>query len=301
MDQRVHDALVDQRGALAGAELRRLGATAASTRAAVRRGEVVRVRRGALVEGARYRAATSTERYALRVRAVMHSRPGDAAWRHAALAMYGLPLWDVDLHRIDLLGDVRASTYAGDLAIHPRAGREVVWLDGLPVADLAAAVVSTAACSGVAAGVVAADAALGRGMFTSARLAQVAAIAPAPRGSRRVAQTLALADPASESPGESVTRVALVLAGFRVRSQVSITDGGSFVARVDLLVGDRVVVEFDGALKYADGDGRTVFREKVREDRLRALGYAVLRVTWSDLRYPERIVRRVRALLAQRG
>jgi hypothetical protein len=37
------------------------------------------------------------------------------------------------------------------------------------------------------------------------------------------------------------------------------------VARVDLLVGDRVVVEFDGAVKYAgDASGRALFEEKRR-------------------------------------
>lgn len=72
---------------------------------------------------------------------------------------------------------------------------------------------------------------------------------------------------------------------------------GAFIARVDFLFrAARVVVEFDGAVKYAGADGRdALVREKRREDALRALGYRVVRLTWADLRRPER----VRALLGE--
>lgn len=49
-------------------------------------------------------------------------------------------------------------------------------------------------------------------------------------------------------------------------------------------------------MKYAGADGRgALVSEKRREDALRALGYRVVRLTWSDLRRPER----VRALLGE--
>ena len=67
---------------------------------------------------------------------------------------------------------------------------------------------------------------------------------------------------------------------------------GRFVARVDVLLpGLRIVVEVDGAVKYARFDGRNaLMRVKRREDALRALGYRVVRLTWSDLRRPERVL-----------
>ncbi len=257
----------------------------------------MRVRRGAFVDGRRFRAAAPSERYALRVRAVLLTRPGDAAWRHAALALHGMPLWHVDLARVDVLSDVGATTGASGVLVHPRSGRAVDAVDGLPVARLADAIVATTASSGLVAGVVAADAAVHHGLLTPTELEGAAREGPPIRGRRRVAQLFDFVDGAAESPGESVTRMILALAGLPVRTQVSILDeDGAFVARVDVLVGRRVVVEFDGAVKYADGDGRAVFAEKVREDRLRALGYAVVRVTWADLRQPERLVRRVRAI-----
>ena len=52
-------------------------------------------------------------------------------------------------------------------------------------------------------------------------------------------------------------------------------------------------------MKYADDPtGLTLFKEKLREDRLRALGFVVVRVTWSDLANPARLLARVHAALA---
>lgn len=80
--------------------------------------------------------------------------------------------------------------------------------------------------------------------------------------------------------------------GFRSPlSQAWIVDNGTAVARVDFLFrAQRTIVEFDGAVKYEGVEGRdALFREKRREDRLRALGYQVVRLTWADLMHPERV------------
>ena len=72
------------------------------------------------------------------------------------------------------------------------------------------------------------------------------------------------------------------------------------LARVDLLVGEGIVVEFDGAVKYAGGaSGRALSEEKRREDPLRELGFEVVRVTWADLDHPDWVLARVRAALAR--
>ena len=54
-----------------------------------------------------------------------------------------------------------------------------------------------------------------------------------------------------------------------------------------------MVVEFDGAVKYQTGDGSVLFREKQREDRLRELGFEVVRVIWSELDRPAEVIGRV--------
>lgn len=103
-----------------------------------------------------------------------------------------------------------------------------------------------------------------------------------------------------ETVGESRTAVTLAFAGIELVPQVTITDeDGRFVARVDFVVaGTRVIVEFDGRVKYGDESGATLFDEKKREDRLRALGYIVVRIVWADLETPGLVAAKVRRAMA---
>lgn len=56
-------------------------------------------------------------------------------------------------------------------------------------------------------------------------------------------------------------------------------------------------MEFDGLLKYASP--ADVRAEKAREDRLRELGYEVVRLTWQDLADPVGVHAKVRAAFAR--
>ena len=91
------------------------------------------------------------------------------------------------------------------------------------------------------------------------------------------------ADPGAKSVGETRTRVlSLVIPGFTVRSQVEIRDDGGGArgqGSISLSV-TWLLSSSDGAVKYQGPGGRAALAaEKRREDRLRALGYAVVRVT----------------------
>lgn len=67
--------------------------------------------------------------------------------------------------------------------------------------------------------------------------------------------------------------------------------------RSDFLVGGRVIVEVDGAVKYAD---QTPWQEKQRQADLEAAGYWVVRCTWEELlHHPERIIARIRLALSR--
>ena len=108
---------------------------------------------------------------------------------------------------------------------------------------------------------------------------------------------LRLVDGRRESVGESRCGVALAMAGIDVTPQVAIRDEhGDVVARVDFLVdGTKVVIEFDGKVKYAAGDPTVLWHEKRREDRLSRLGYVVVRITWAQLERPGAVAAAVRA------
>lgn len=67
------------------------------------------------------------------------------------------------------------------------------------------------------------------------------------------------------------------------------------MGRVDFLWRKRRTIgEADGRGKYAD-DGRSLWNEKRREDRLRELGFEVVRWAAADLSAPGRLGERVRA------
>lgn len=146
---------------------------------------------------------------------------------------------------------------------------------------------------------VSADDALHRGLTTPQSLVEaLAAIRNWPL-SHRARTVVDLWCGRRESVGESRCGIDLALAGISVASQVVVRDGsGAFVARVDFLVeGTNVIVEFDGKVKFASGDPEVLWAEKRREDRLRRLGYVVVRITWADLERPGAVAAKVRSAL----
>ena len=143
--------------------------------------------------------------------------------------------------------------------------------------------------------VAALDVLLARAVVGQAQLRE-AATAYAGRGGRRVGQAAELADPRAESPPESRLRVLLALAGLPAVPQFTVCDAdGHFVARVDLAFPDRrIAIEYDGVWHAERGQ---FARDRQRLNRLVAAGWTVLHVTAADMRDPDALVARVRALL----
>lgn len=291
-----------QHGVVSSPDATRLDVDPNALAALVDAGTLVRVRRGAYVLGTVWAPATPERRLDLRTRAVLHARgrPHEAATHQSALAVHGLPLHDVPLDVVDVCGSVARVRRASGLRIHPRVGLPVENVDGCPTVPVEVALAQVSLRSGRDAVVVATDRALHERSADLARVASlVEELAESPRRATRALRWIHLADPLSESVGETRTRLVLLDLGHDVRSQVRIADGhGVVLARVDLLVEGCVVVEFDGLVKYEGADGRAALAaEKVREDRLRALGYEVVRLTWADLASPQRVAALVRAAL----
>lgn len=115
---------------------------------------------------------------------------------------------------------------------------------------------------------------------------------------RRAERVALLASPLPESVGESYSRAVFDFLGFeQPLLQQVFTDGGGFIGRSDFWWPRQGVVgEFDGKGKYVQGALRggitadeAVYREKLREDRIRALGHGFARWRWADLQHPERL------------
>ena len=298
LDPALRDIALGQGGAFSAQQARGCGVTDLDVHHLVREGELIRVRRGAFLLAASVEGLTRVDDYALRTRAVLLSRPG-LAWasHHSALAVSQLPLVECDLTRFDVCAVVKAGHRRGCVVTHPLPRHEQPLLvHGVRSVSTETALAQVAARSGTKAAVPALDAALHSRLVTpdAVRLA-ASRLELGPAAQRRLDQTLGLADPRAESPGESLTRHILAGLCFPVRSQVGISDDAGPVGRVDFLVGDRVVVEFDGLVKYEGVQGREALAaEKRREDRLRAAGYEVVRLTWADLNRPDQVARLVR-------
>ncbi|GAA0618061.1 type IV toxin-antitoxin system AbiEi family antitoxin domain-containing protein [Sporichthya brevicatena] len=231
------------------------------------------------------------------------SSPDAVVAHRSAGVLWGLDfLTPPDLDTVWLavpeLGKVR--TYPG-LRLWPAqlpASHVTTGPGDLPVTTVARTVVDLARHHHFRAGVAMAESALRRKLTTKPQIDQVLTDCRGWPYTRRAARALEIADGDTESVGESLTRAILAEAGLHPQAQVTICRGdGTTIGRVDFLFADeRVIVEFDGRLKYDDPDA--LWKEKLREDELRAAGYQVIRVTWGQLmNAADDVLRRVRAAL----
>lgn len=129
------------------------------------------------------------------------------------------------------------------------------------------------------------------------------------KGVERARRVIAFADPGAANGGESIVRVtlrALDLPAPIVQFRITDPSDPCFEAWTDFGWPDfRTVLEFDGLVKYRPGNPsglpghQVLIAEKRREDRLRALGWQVVRITWADLRRPEWIAVQLRRAFAR--
>lgn len=92
----------------------------------------------------------------------------------------------------------------------------------------------------------------------------------------RFRRVVGLTSTQADSGVETLTRVRLLQAGIEAREQVKI-DGH----RVDLLVGERLVIQLDG--KHHREDPVQVARDLAQDRRLKRMGYTVLRYSYAEV------------------
>ncbi len=157
---------------------------------------------------------------------------------------------------------------------------------------------------------VAADSALHQGLLTRDDLTAAVVLHEGHPGIRAVREFLVHADGRHESVGETRLGVALRLLGYETEPQQHRTVG-STTYRVDQRIkGTRVVVEFDGIVKYlpetpTEDDlsqaRRALVAEKTRQDRLVEDGDEFVRVRWSQLDGLQELGRRIEGAIARSG
>lgn len=215
--------------------------------------------------------------------------PGSAVALHSAAAFHSLPTWQ------PLLGEVALNVAYGrwngnqpGVRLHRmRLGEGDLDLAlRVPVTSIARTCLDLARLAPSAYGLAVVDAALRAQAVDLARLDDGWQRSVDRRGAARARVLLREADGRRESVAESGSWAYFMrhaIARPEVQVEVRTTLGA--VVRVDFLWrAAGVVGECDGRVKYATRED--LYREKRREDDLRALGLTVIRWGWSDLREP---------------
>lgn len=299
-----------QSGVFSRGQALRCGYTPQGIRERVQSGRWERVRYGQYAESVDLSRLPPWDRELARHRrsvfaALNAVRSGAFAVSHqSALILHGLPVWGLDLSQVHLsrLDRRRHSGPVAGIRYHRGELTEpdLAHLDGRLVTAVPRAVVETACTASFEAAVVVADAALRDHPFDQFELDRLLEVTEFWPGSATARAALSIADRRAESVGESRLRVLLYNHGFPAPDlQVEYHDRGGFIGRVDFAFPEfRTIVEFDGAVKYAGATEEALVREKVREDRLRALGFAVVRSVWSDLDHPAYLLDRLHSAFA---
>lgn len=279
------------------------GRTRSELRSGLGQGQLIRLRRGTVLEG-EPPDALSLHRAKI-LAAIELLEPGTYFGHESAAVLHGLPLLNSRLAQVVVLrtggghGSITETLHARRAALAPS---EVTTVDGVPVTSLARTVSDLTRRLPFPEAVMVADAGLRQGANAGEL---VASIASGGRGCRMAARALHFADGRAESPGESLSRVRIHQAGLpapELQHDVH-SRWGNLIGRLDFWwAWCRLAGEFDGMVKYGalvrPGQSvEDVIRdEKRREQRLVDEGIRVVRWTWSDLWDPSLVVRLRRAL-----
>lgn len=282
----------------------------------VRRGNLVRLARGAYLGAASWRCLDADERY----RALIHAAAtgllaeDELLCGPSSLALWRLPTlgpWPSSVHAVrpHRSSGRRAGILVRHVTRRDDAGAEI---DGLRVTGLARTVADASASGMLGAGLMAADAALRgsraphwvRSPCEQGHLIGEAEKVAVRRGRSRALMVAQLADARAESPGESLLRASLHLLGLpQPELQWEFRGDSGRQYFVDCYWPDQdFVLEFDGRAKYLDPalrGGRTaeevVVAEKEREDEIRAQVRGMARAGWAVALAPTRLEARLRS------
>lgn len=269
------------------------------------------LRRGGYYPTKSLKELTNEERHELLVHASLAGLKKPAVVSHCSAAvLLGIPLWSVSLDVAHLTRQSPShQSQSKFLRVHATAmeSDEITEIGGVPVTCAARTIVDLAKTESYESAVAAADAALNKNLLTEGDLIEAATRSIGTPGSRGALRVARFADGRSESPGESVSRVLMKSVGLEMPElQFSVYDAfGYLLGRTDFSWrGGRVLGEFDGKVKYGDpyrkgeSPADVLWREKRREDSLRANGALVVRWVWADLAPPRPFIVRIQRALA---
>ena len=273
--------------------------------------DLVRLRRGMYVAAETYRRTDDVGRHLLLARAVLANQRGRVALAGvSAAALHGLALYGQNLDTVHVVRLDAGSSRSEAGVIHHRIRQEIEadlgTYQGLVAVNPARAVWEVACRSSLEGGVVTADSALKADPELRHTIERLAGRFDRFPGSCHGRTAMRLATSKSDSPGESVTRVQFHRYGIPMPElQWKVFDERGELIGVSDFYWERYrhLGEFDGKVKYqkllreGESPSDCVFREKRREDRMRAGSRGMTRFVWSTVMRPT--VRRTMSELRQ--
>ena len=221
----------------------------------------------------------------------------------SAAVMWGLPRITPWPTQVSVTSAAPTARSSGLVRRHIGEVDERVVLGGLTVTTVARTVVDLARAEELPDAVAAADFALHHGLCRREDIvAELELVPVGARGRARAALAVDFADAGAMSVGESMSRVQMFRLNIpRPLLQVRVEDADGLVGFCDF-GWEGVMGEFDGRSKYGLADGapseqvaEVLWREKRREDRIRARGHRMARWVWADAARPRRMVEILRA------
>lgn len=328
----LHD--IASEGLVSTAQARSIGLGPAELRTMRTSGEIRRVIRGWYAvrtpgadlppwQGADH-FASARALHRLTTIALLRSFDGRVCASHqSALVLHGVSLWRCDLSMVHVARTSDDHTrHRTGAVIHPSCGLDPV--PDAPEHSEASHLTVPPAVAVVQVGLrpfkggrafpieslVAGDNALHHGLVTRDDLDAAVALHEGHPGIRAVRELLIHADGRHESIGETRLALALRLLGYETEPQARRTVGSS-TYRVDLRIkGTRVVVEFDGMVKYLPvvptqddlARARQILEaEKVRQDQIIEGGDEFVRVRWAQLDGIHELGARIEAAIMRSG
>lgn len=266
-----------------------------------------RLRRGHYLSPELADGLTVRQRHRLLVAATLPNLAADTVISHqSAAVLHRVALWQTPLDRVHVTRDASSGgrrTSRSHTHVAPLQPAEIVQVAGLPVVSLARAIADLCRSLSFESAVIAGDDACHRlGLAPTDVQAALEAL-HGRQGTSRAKHIAEFLDGRSESAGESLSRAVLSKTDLPALDlQFEVHDGhGRLIGRADFALPEHGVLgEFDGKVKYGrylrpgQTAGDAVFEEKRREDRLRDMGWEVVRWTWGDLSRPQQIVDRIR-------
>jgi hypothetical protein len=306
-DPRLKAVMAGQSGLFTTAQALAHGSSPGEIQRLIAADVLVPVRRGVYAARATYGALDELARHAVDVRALLLRCTAPTTISHESAAVVG----DLALLRPDLSvvhatrPDLPASRVAAGAHHHPGAlpDGQVAQVGPVRVTADARTAVDIARTNDFSRGLAAVDSVLRAGS-TPQNLLSVLEMCRSWPGARGASRAVTYGDGRAANPGESWSRALLIEQGLAPDElQLEVRDRAGLVGYADFgWLKHRTLGEFDGRGKYglvpgalSEAAAEVLWSEKRREDRLRALGWEIVRWTWRDLFHPEQLATRVRA------